>query len=183
MWRSITVTVTASVSAVMAEKQLPFLRMKDLPGIKNPESAKWIPVEDQPNTAFLPTDETLRRFLEEDAASTSGQWEGFNPYSVEPFVEGMGDYDEYQQAWRMLGFMIDCNQVSYANYGNNQNDHHSGDENTTGEGCARYILWAAVSAESSCRRKLYSSPADLAVYRNQFSHNLICHYSVCRSGL
>ena len=125
----------------MAEKQMPFLRMRDLPGIANPETAEWVPVDGDPDTSFLPTDETLQRYLEDSSSET---WAGYNPYSVQPFVEGMGEYDEYQQAWRMLGFMIDCNRVSYANYGNNKNNHHSGDS-TSSDGCTRYILWAAVS--------------------------------------
>jgi len=127
----------------MAEQQMPFLRMRDLPGIANPESAEWVPMEGEAETAFLPTDDTLKRYLEETG---SGTWETYNPYSVQPFVEGMGNYDEYQQAWRMLGFMIDCNQVSYAKYGNNNNNNrkHSNDGSSS-TGCARYIIWAAVS--------------------------------------
>jgi hypothetical protein len=147
MWRLASFVAIAFASSALAEEQrLPFLRMRDLPGIANPQDAQWIPVEGEPDSLFLPTDDTLQRYLE-DTSSGSAQWDGYNPYSVQPFVEGMGEYDEYQQAWRMLGFMIDCNQVSYANYGNNNNNHRSGD--STSDGCARYILWAAVSLWSS----------------------------------
>jgi hypothetical protein len=38
----------------------------------------------------------------EEQQQTTGSWEQFDPYSVQPFVEGMSEYDEYQQAWRML---------------------------------------------------------------------------------
>lgn len=70
-------------------------------------------------------------------------------YNLSPFVEGETEYDEYQQAWRLLGFMIDCDDdISdwmtddwyQQNGGGNSG---SGDEGT-GEGCHRYVLWAAV---------------------------------------
>ena len=59
-----------------------------------------------------------------------------NPYSVQPFVSGESEYDEYQQAWRYLGFVIDCDS--------NMDDDSSWDGGT-GEGCQRYLIWAAVS--------------------------------------
>ena len=70
-------------------------------------------------------------------------------YKLSPFVEGESDYDEYQQAWRLLGFMIDCDdQVTnwmtddwYQQ--NGQNREGSGDQGT-GDMCTRYVLWAAV---------------------------------------
>jgi hypothetical protein len=145
MWSSVSLVALSLATMTAAEESMPYLRMRDLPGIADPSKAQWIPVEGQPDTSFLPTDEALQRYLDETTSGTA-QWDGYNPYSVQPFVEGMGDYDEYQQAWRMLGFMIDCNQVSYASYGNNNNqNHHSGSGDTTSDGCARYILWAAVS--------------------------------------
>jgi hypothetical protein len=61
-------------------------------------------------------------------------------YRVQPFVEGVSDYDEAQQAWRLLGFMIDCNDP----YSTDDDASGSGDNDyNTGEGCARYVLWAA----------------------------------------
>jgi hypothetical protein len=82
---------------------------------------------------------------EEESSSSSSKTEDNSQYRVQPFVEGVSDYDAYQQAWRLLGFMIDCNyiQTSYSN--NNNNNQHSGDNSGTGEGCTRYVLWAAVS--------------------------------------
>lgn len=83
------------------------------------------------------------RTLSETTGTTSGAYDHYDPYSVEPFVEGMGQYDEYQQAWRLLGFMIDCNNpVEDDDY---EASGGSGDEYVTEEGCARYVLWAAVS--------------------------------------
>ena len=86
---------------------------------------------------------------EEQPASTSTR-EDNSQYRVQPFVEGVSDYDAYQQAWRMLGFMIDCNTVSaydqsQNNNNNNNNNGHSNDNDGTGDGCTRYVLWAAVS--------------------------------------
>ena len=85
---------------------------------------------------------------EEQPASTSTR-EDNSQYRVQPFVDGVSDYDAYQQAWRMLGFMIDCNTVSaydqsQSNNNNNNQNEHSNDNDGTGEGCTRYVLWAAV---------------------------------------
>jgi len=61
------------------------------------------------------------------------------------------EYDEYQQAWRVLGFFIDCedssryntvNEYGYNYYDGNGNGNGSGDSGTE-EGCKRYVLWAA----------------------------------------
>ena len=79
----------------------------------------------------------------EEEGSTTGAWEEYDPYSVQPFVEGMSEYDEYQQAWRLLGFMIDCNSVD------DDDNNGSGSEDVTEDGCARYVLWAAVSNSES----------------------------------
>jgi hypothetical protein len=87
---------------------------------------------------------------EQPASSTSYNRESNSQYRVQPFVEGVSDYDAYQQAWRMLGFMIDCNTVSAYdqsqnnNNNNNKNNGHSNDNDGTGDGCTRYVLWAAV---------------------------------------
>lgn len=64
-------------------------------------------------------------------------------YKVQPFADGVGEYDEYQQAWRFLGFMVDCNARS-SNDDNNGGGGGSGSyDGGTGEGCKRYLLWAA----------------------------------------
>lgn len=98
--------------------------------------------------ANLPTlrkAKTLRKLeeteedVEEGEETTTGAWGQYDPYSVQPFVEGMSEYDEYQQAWRLLGFMIDCNTSD------DEDNSHSGSEDITDDGCARYVLWAAVS--------------------------------------
>ena len=67
----------------------------------------------------------------DDAAAedetTSGKWDGYDPYTVQPFVQGLGDYDEYQQAWRLLGFIVNCNTENDDDYAVSQ---HSNDYNT-----------------------------------------------------
>lgn len=80
---------------------------------------------------------------DEEASTTTGAHSYNDPFSVQPFVEGMSNYDEYQQAWRLLGFMIDCN----VGVSDDDDDYSggSGDQTTTEEGCARYVIWAAVS--------------------------------------
>jgi hypothetical protein len=57
-------------------------------------------------------------------------------------------YDGYAQAWRFLGWFVDCNGGSNRYYGENQ-DSQSGDNYNIGNNyCQRYLMWAAVSAES-----------------------------------
>ncbi|KAL7554809.1 hypothetical protein ACHAWF_018358 [Thalassiosira exigua] len=86
----------------------------------------------------------LARSLEDEDDSSggdtsSGAYDKYNPYSVQPFVEGISEYDEYQQAWRLLGFMIDCNAADDDDYGS----QHSGSGDVTDEGCTRSVIWAA----------------------------------------
>jgi hypothetical protein len=65
-----------------------------------------------------------------------------NPYSADRFVEGESNYDEYQQAWRSLGFFIDCDNWSHWSDDDNNEGGGSGDAGTE-DGCRRYVLWAA----------------------------------------
>ena len=48
------------------------------------------------------------------------------------------EYDEQQQAWRYLGFVIDCDSAT---------DDDASWDGGTGEGCTRFVLWAAVSCK------------------------------------
>lgn len=44
----------------------------------------------------------------------------------------------YAQAWRLLGFYVDCNDN-----GNNKKDHRNlNNDNNKNSGCSRYLLWA-----------------------------------------
>lgn len=108
-----------------------FIRQSDLP------HDKWVSL--QRNVEFLPSvDESFEGQRELRRLSSSNN----SPYSVQPFVEGESEYDEYQQAWRYLGFMIDCND------GGNDDDDGSWDGGT-GEGCHRYLVWAAVRSQKN----------------------------------
>lgn len=84
---------------------------------------------------------------EDKGSSTATGKTGLNNniYRLSPFVDGDSEYDEYQQAWRLLGFMIDCDD-DISNFNddqyNNGDQGGSGDEGT-GEGCDRYVIWAA----------------------------------------
>lgn len=85
----------------------------------------------------------------EQQTTNNNQESSNSIYRLSPFVEGNTEYDEYQQAWRLLGFMIDCDdELSRYDddqyYNQNGDNHNSGDEGT-GEGCNRYVIWAAVS--------------------------------------
>ena len=124
-----------------------------------------LPIDDQhnkwqslnANVEFIPADgvplNVVRRFLEQEEYAGGSAAEKTKSYSrmtgmdsiydVDPFATGVEEYDEYQQAWRLMGFIIDCNPMVdddyYANGGSG-----SGDQGTE-DGCARYVLWAAVS--------------------------------------
>jgi hypothetical protein len=99
--------------------------------------------DDPSELGLLTATQFRQRLLDEEQQQAAVYREDNAQYRVQPFVEGVSDYDTYQQAWRMLGFMIDCDDP---NQTNTNDDHHSGsnDENETGQGCRRYVLWAAV---------------------------------------
>lgn len=113
------------------------------------KETEFLPADNLPESLKKAARKSARRNLGEDDVfddnflnddqSAAGAWEEYNPFSVQPFVEGISEYDEYQQAWRMLGFMIDCNTVTDDD---EQGSHASGDQGTE-DGCARYVLWAA----------------------------------------
>jgi len=127
------------------------------------KDVEFLPLLNQdPKTATKMTPEAARK-LEEETRSrklwnfnsaqeklwnfNSGQQSNKNdPYSVQPFVEGMSEYDEYQTAWRLLGFMVDCDtendddyHISYHSHSSDYNDTMYVSENE----CARYVLWGA----------------------------------------
>ena len=80
-------------------------------------------VEFQPAQHLSPLAEAHLRRL------TSNETKSGTPYDT-IYVDGTETYyDEYAQAWRVLGFYIDCDTAEE----NNENE------------CVRYLLWAAVS--------------------------------------
>jgi hypothetical protein len=60
-------------------------------------------------------------------------------------ADAEAEWDEYQQAWRMLGFMIDCEDVSHWD---DDYQSGSGDYVYSENGCRRYVLWAAYVDEN-----------------------------------
>jgi hypothetical protein len=132
MWIGSTLTLLAFLST-LATASSTFIRQSDL------LHDKWVSL--QRNVEFLPaTTEGRIPYLDGRKLQSSSSYS--SPYSVQPFVETESEYDEYQQAWRYLGFMIDCNDYTYTG---DDDDGGSGDGGT-GEGCHRYVLWAAVSS-------------------------------------
>jgi hypothetical protein len=65
-------------------------------------------------------------------------------YNSQPFVEGVSDYDEYQQAWRLLGFMIDCDAVGDDDVDSHDNKNNNNGGQRSADGCGRFLIWAAV---------------------------------------
>ncbi|KAL7499869.1 hypothetical protein ACHAWT_008717 [Skeletonema menzelii] len=98
----------------------------------------WLPISS--DTEFLPN-----LLLSEQSRRKLGGYDASNPYSTEPFVDGMEYYDEEQQSWRKLGFIVDCQANDDEMY-----SQHSGDNNqyVTETGCARYLIWAAYVNEN-----------------------------------
>jgi hypothetical protein len=111
-----------------------YIKKEDLPVTGNEwvsldRNIEFLAAENVPlsNFGFNPP----RRNLDEDEVEQAR--EDNAQYRVQPFVEGVSDYDENQQAWRLLGFMIDCDDK-----------YSDADDDEYGQGCSRYVLWAAV---------------------------------------
>jgi len=119
----------------------------------------------------LPNGFTSHRSLLGGSGSTSG-------YEAS-FLDGSETYyNDYAQAWRLLGFYTDCN-APYNNYNECSDDEQGGQEQNRNDGddsetaCQRYLLWAAVCSHNmNCTQPLtlqYSTltPITLvAVFRN-----------------
>ena len=137
--------------------RMPYIQQDELP-IENVRQ-KWQSLSE--DVEFVPSDQIdpkiVGRFLEQqqdnnyyggedeegqddDRAANDAKYKKI--YGVEPFSYGDVEYDGYQQAWRLLGFIIDCNPLVDDDYFQNSG---SGDQGTE-DGCARYVLWAAVSS-------------------------------------
>ncbi len=69
--------------------------------------------------------------------------------SVISYADPGDDYDMWQQAYRMLGGFIDCDNLKSQGSGSGDND--GGDD---GEACSRWMMWASVSrmGMNSCSR-------------------------------
>ncbi len=105
------------------------LMAKALPDTGEPWTSLPNGIEYQPAANLSPLAQKHLRRLTEDEMSV-GIFEKM-------FVDGAETYyDEYAQAWRALGFYIDCDY---------QGDGHRRElQEGEGSGCQRFMLWAAV---------------------------------------
>lgn len=105
-----------------------------LPKENIPSSGKeWVTLENgvefQPGEDVDPRLEHVRKL-----------WSSNSKMDESVFVDGTETYyDEYAQAWRLLGFYIDCKHCDDG--GNEASCVQAGQEPV----CQRYLLWAAVS--------------------------------------
>ena len=106
-------------------------------------------LEYQPNDFGDEDPETARR-LRAIRDRTLLSW-GSKDYSTQFIDGGETYYDEYSQAWRLLGFYIDCDspyedEGGCGGGGGGDNDQQEVDANGNPvKHCVRYLLWAAVS--------------------------------------
>ena len=103
------------------------------------EDVEFLQLHDRPTKG-------LERKLEDVAYKTetlSGAYMSYGLFSNQSCVEGMLECNEYQQVWRLLGFLIDCNKVLCKMI------KESGDS-LTEEGYTRYMLWEAMCAGLNC---------------------------------
>ena len=106
-------------------------------------------LEYQPNDFNDEDPETARR-LRAIRDRTLLSW-GTKDYSTQFIDGGETYYDEYSQAWRLLGFYIDCDspyedEGGCGGGGGGDNDQQDVDANGNPvKHCVRYLLWAAVS--------------------------------------
>jgi hypothetical protein len=119
----------------------PVVRQEDLPIDDRRWQSLNVDVEFIPAEGIDP--KLLYRFLEQAGEEEGTDSATFSKmasiYNVESFAKGGVEYDGYQQAWRLLGFIIDCNPMG----DDDAVASGSGDKGTE-DGCARYVLWAAV---------------------------------------
>lgn len=116
----------ASVNAVQLKG---YLSKDDIPSSGKDWYTLDNGVEFQPSDNVDPRVEHVRKL-----------WGNSNAQDDPIFVDGSETkYDENAQAWRLLGFYVDCNHCDDAN---NEAECLAAGEKTY---CQRYLLWAAVS--------------------------------------
>jgi hypothetical protein len=89
-------------------------------------------------------------FLAQHIAAEDNSGSNYGSYSTVYGTNYYADtqqtyYDGYAQAWRYLGWYVDCNGGSSRYY---EKSHHSGSGDSYKVGnnyCQRYLMWAAVS--------------------------------------
>jgi len=103
------------------------LMAKPLPDTGEPWVSLQNGIEYQPAANLSPLAKQHLRRLTEDEVANADSFEKI-------FVDGAETYyDEYSQAWRALGFYIDCDYQSQT----------AEDAEASDSGCQRFMLWAA----------------------------------------
>jgi hypothetical protein len=143
LYFSLCVTILSAASAARSKRRSTMHGILDeLPNT----GREWVTldngIEFQPGSDLDPRLEHARELWGQTESSTSFQDD--NPFG-KIFVDGTETYyDEYSQAWRYLGFYIDCDAVPTCN--NDDDLEEDCDERRLdGEGCMRFLMWAAVS--------------------------------------
>ena len=161
-------TLAVLLGTTRAAKLNGFLSKEDLPQTGEQWMTLKNGVEFLPNSNLSPLAQYHLRKLTSD-----NSFEEETPFA-EIFVDGSETYyDEYAQAWRALGWYIDCDSCNQDsenggttcwwqernnddennnnnNNGNNNNNNNNNDADRNNDyayrgGCRRYLLWAAVS--------------------------------------
>src|SRR6056300_1472603 len=104
----------------LGDKAAAHRNLKELSSTQKSNKINQHIMDISPDTQFIPNVDqaTLRKL------ANSGQYSADNPYASEMFVDGLEEYNTYSQAWRLLGFMTDCNANDDEMY---QESHHSQD--------------------------------------------------------
>jgi hypothetical protein len=125
----------ASMAIAAAAKVVPHGKLSELPTTGEEWTTLQNGMEFQPSANLSPIAQYHLRRL------TTDEDNSFQKI----FVDGTETYyDEYAQAWRALGWYIDCDFVAENNDNNDSNDSNDNNDNQ-GSGCQRFLLWAAVS--------------------------------------
>ena len=131
-------TLTCNVGATMSFDRNEWMQVS--PNIEFQENAD---LSMDSSIRLQATDEAIKRILASSSKeSLSGERETNPSYLYQPRDSSV-EYSEYQLAWHLLGYYMDC---SYSNNGRSLKE----DKNKEGEGqagCKRLVLYAVVSDE------------------------------------
>lgn len=106
----------------------------------------------QPDTVDRVSEEEMEVLREAHPSLRKLGW-GSNSDNTIQYADPGDDYDMWQQAYRMLGGFIDCDN----NKGDGSHDSGDGDGGDE-EACSRWMLWASVSSARICNVEPLSFP-------------------------
>lgn len=112
---------------------------------------KLASIQPDPSTLERLTKEELDSFLEDEEQDhpwiRRAAWRNRGDYS--PYSLNMADpsktYDRWAQGYRTLGGFIDCDHKKQNKNDNHNNNNNNNNQNQQGNGCSRWMMWAAVS--------------------------------------